>query len=571
MKTCLSTLLLAVSLLFLTAPGPNDQQAIGRKGAVVSAHPLASKVGIEVLKKGGNAVDAAIAIFFALSVVHPQAGNIGGGGFMLVYGFKDGGFADRALALDFREVAPRRATRDMFLDANRLVVPGSSLRSALAVGVPGSVAGVCMLHSLFGSKPLEELLAPAIALAAQGFEVDHRLAGAIGAKRKALARWPATAKIFLPDGKVPRPGSRFRQRDLGQTLQRISEQGPDGFYKGETAELFEAEMQKSDGLIDVEDLAAYRPKARVPVTGQYRGHKIISMPPPSSGGVALIQMLNMLEPYDLRASGFASSKTLHLLIEVMKRAFADRARWLGDADFYPVPVEGLLAREYAKKLSATISIDKATEHVDAGKPKGAVLRESRETTHFSVMDAQGRAVSCTTTLNSSFGNGQVVAGAGFLLNNEMDDFSASPGVPNQFGLVGAKANEIAPGKRMLSSMTPTIVLDKEGKKVLLVLGSPGGGRIITTVLQVVLNVIDHRLPLHMAVAAPRIHQQWRPREVSWERLALTADTRAALEAMGHAFARGSRSMGHCQAILRKSEDRIEAAADPRSGGAALAW
>ncbi|MDP6423773.1 MAG: gamma-glutamyltransferase family protein, partial [Planctomycetota bacterium] len=358
------------------------------------------------------------------------------------------------------------------------------------------------------------------------------------------------------------------QEDLAGTLARIAAKGPAGFYEGETARLLADEMRRTEGLIDLEDLARYAPVERVPVQGTYRGHPILSMPPPSSGGVALLQMLNMLSDHDLRTLGHGSSSTLHLLIEVMKRAYADRARWLGDPDHWPVPVRGLIAEDYAKRISADIDFAKATRIVRAGQPAGA--KESKDTTHFSVVDADGSAVSCTTTLNSSFGNKQVVPGAGFLLNNEMDDFSAKPGVPNQFGLVGAKANAIAAGKRMLSSMTPTIVLTKDGKRPLLVLGSPGGGRIINTVLQVLSNVIDHRLPLDLAVQAPRVHHQWLPKHVTWERLAVPHDVRAALEAKGHRFATRPGTIGRCQAIFIGKRG-IEAVADPRSGGGAAAW
>jgi len=554
-------------LLALPVRSPaNDQRATGRKGAVVSASRYASRIGVSVLKNGGNAIDAAVATFFALAVTHPQAGNIGGGGFLIVH-LADG----TNIAFDFREMAPRRARRDMYLDEQGRVRPGVSLYTALAVGVPGSVAGICSVHARFGKRPLAELIRPAIELAEKGFVVDSFLQSSIAGKRNVFRKWPSTATIFLRDGKPLHAGARLVQKDLAATLTRIAEHGPDGFYKGKTAELIAAEMKRSRGLIDEKDLAAYVVKEREPLRGNYRGYTILSMPPPSSGGVALLQMLNMLEPHDIAALGLGSSKTLHLMIEVMKRAYADRARWLGDPDFYPVPVEGLVAKDYAKKITGNLSMTKATPEVAAGSPEGAILRESRETTHLSVLDSGGNAVSCTTTLNSSFGNGQVVTGAGFFLNNEMDDFSAKPGVPNQFGLVGAKANEIQPGKRMLSSMTPTIVLAKDGKRPFLILGSPGGGRIINTVLQVTVNVVDFRLPLATAVAAPRIHEQWLPKPVYWERLALPADVRDALVAMGHTFQDRPRIIGRCQAILWHAGGRIDAVSDPRSPGTAVAW
>ena len=544
---------------------PNDQRATGTRGAVVSAHPLASQVGLAVLKKGGNAVDAAVATALALAVVHPQAGNLGGGGFMILH-LKDG----RNLALDFREMAPRRAHKDMYLDAKGRVRPGESLWTSRAAGVPGSPAGLYHAHKAFGKLPWKALVQPAIRLAKEGFLVDSFLHRSITAKQKLFRRWKATAAIFLPGGKPLALGARLRQPDLARTLERMAARGGvEGFYRGETAARLEAWMKESGGLIDRTDLAAYKVVEREPIRGTYRGYPVLSMPPPSSGGVALVQMLGLLEKKDIRAMGFGSVPKLHWMIEAMRRAYADRAKWLGDPDFYPVPVKGLIAPKYLDSLAKGMREDKATPEIEAGDPK-AMMRESRETTHFSVLDGEGNAVSCTTTLNSSFGNSQVVPGLGFFLNNEMDDFSAKPGVPNQFGLVGAEANAIAPKKRMLSSMTPTIVLDRAGKKPFLVLGSPGGGRIINTVLQVIVNVVDHRLPLHLAVGAPRIHQQWKPRETAWERLALVPEVRKALEAKGQRFARRPRVIGRCQAILWKG-GRMTAVADPRSNGAAGVW
>ncbi|MCB9880871.1 MAG: gamma-glutamyltransferase [Planctomycetes bacterium] len=545
---------------------PNDQVARGTRAAVVSAEPHATDAGFAVLRSGGNAVDAAVAVAFALAVTHPQAGNLGGGGFLVLH-TRDG----KDLALDFRETAPRKAHRDMYLDADGRVIPRASTYTALAVGTPGSVAGLARAHALHGSKEWAELLVPAIKLARDGFEVSHFLASSLREKVAVLSQWPATAAIFLPDGEPLAAGTILRQPDLAATLQRIAEKGTEGFYTGETAKLVEASMVEHEGILDAEDLAAYRPIERQPLRGIYRGHTVLSMPPPSSGGVALLQMLNVLERYDVAAMGQGSSITLHLEIEAMKRAYADRAKWLGDPDFYPVPIDGLVAKDYAEGLAKDIDLAKATAIVQAGSPKGADLRESKETTHFSVLDAEGNAVSCTTTLNSTFGNGQVVAGAGFFLNNEMDDFSSKPGVPNQFGLVGAEANAIHPGKRMLSSMTPTIVLDADGKRPWLVLGSPGGGRIINTVFQVLSNVADHRLPLQDAVAAPRIHQQWLPRQVYWERLALPRDVREALEARGHGFRAEPTTIGRCQAILWNADGTIDAVSDPRSGGSARAF
>ena len=545
----------------------NDQKARGTKGAVVSAHPLASRVGLAILKRGGNAVDAAVATFLTLAVVHPQAGNLGGGGFVVLR-MADG----RKLALDFREMAPARAHAKMYLDPKGEVVPGKSLETALAVGVPGSPAGIYHLWKRFGKiKQWSQLVYPAHAFAEKGFEVDDFLAESLEAKKKTLARWPATREIFFRDGTPLGKGDFLIQKDLASTLKRFADAGPKGFYEGETARLFQAEMKRAGGWITQKDLAGYTVKERKVIEGSYRGHPVLAMPPPSSGGVALLEMLHMLESWPLGELGQGSALELHYRIEVMRRAYADRARWLGDPDFFKVPVEGLISKDYARKLVEGLPVDRASKGVEAGLPAGAPPEESRETTHFSVLDAEGNAVSCTTTLNSTFGNGQVVTGAGFLLNNEMDDFSAKPGVPNQFGLVGAKANEIAPGKRPLSSMTPTIVLDKEGKQPWLILGSPGGGRIINTVLQVVVQVVDHGLPLDLAVRAPRIHQQWLPPETWWEPLALPADARKKLEAMGHLFRERPTILGRCQAIARDAQGRILAVSDPRSGGAASAW
>ena len=544
-----------------TLPRRNDTVARGKHGAVVSAEKHATRVGLAVLKAGGNAIDAAVAVALTLAVTHPSAGNLGGGGFMVIR-TADG----RTAALDFREIAPARAHRDMYLQKDGSVHPDKSLWGALAAGVPGSPAGLLVAHAKFGSKPFMELVGPAIVLAATGFEVDHFLAGGLAAKEQIFARFPSTQKVFYKDGRPLRQGERLVQKDLAGTLRRLAAKGFDGFYKGETARLFATHQKKTGGWITEKDLAGYRPKWREVLRGTYRGHVVLSMPPVSSGGIAVIQMLNILEAYDLRKAGFGSSQTIHWLAAAMKRAYADRAKWLGDPDFYEVPTKGMLAKDYAAKLRESIRDDKTTQ-VGHGVPHGA--KESGDTTHFSVVDSSGNAVSCTTTINSSFGSGLVVEGAGFLLNNEMDDFSAKPGVPNQFGLVGGEANAIAAGKRMLSSMTPTIVL-RDGK-VRLVLGSPGGGRIINTVLQVVLNVVDHRMSVEHAVRAPRVHHQWKPDHLSFERTSLSADVRKALAARGHRFAAQPRGIGRCQAIEIGGDGTRIAAADPRSGGAAAAW
>lgn len=539
----------------------NDQLARGSRGAVVSAEPHASRAGLDILEKGGNAVDAAAAVFLSLAVTHPQAGNLGGGGFMMVR-MADG----RAVALDFRERAPTAATRDMYLREDGSVDPEKSLLGATAAGVPGSPAGIAWAVENLGTRSLQDVSAAAIRLARDGFEVDTFLASALRGKRRELGRFPSSRAVFFRGDRPLRRGETLVQKDLAATLQRFAADGSSGFYGGRTAELILAQMKRDGGFVAAADLAGYAPAQREPLRGDYRGYEVLSMPPPSSGGIAVQQMLNLLEPYDLRGAGFGSSRTIHLMTEAMRRAYADRARWLGDSDFYPVPVEGLISKAYAEDLRKSISAERVTE-VAPGLPPGAP--EGEDTTHFSVVDAEGNVVSCTTTINSTFGCCLVVAGAGFLLNNEMDDFSAKPGVPNQFGLVGGKANAIEAGKRMLSSMTPTIVLqDGEPRYVL---GSPGGGRIINTVLQVMLNLIDHEMPLAYAVRAPRLHHQWKPEQLFYERLILSADVQEKLAAMGHVFAEQPTEIGRCQAIEIQRDGTRVAAADPRSGGAAMAY
>ncbi len=553
----------ALALLVLAAapPAPNDLVARGKLGAIATVEPHATAVGLEVLRGGGNAMDAAVAVFLTLAVTHPQAGNLGGGGFFLVR-MHDGTTA----CFDFREKAPARAHRDLFLKADGTVDDDKARIGALAAGVPGSPAGLLAGLARFGTRKLPELAAPAIRLAREGFVVDSFLAAALAAEAKDLGRFAATRKVFFKGDRPLQQGEQLRQGDLAGTLERFAAGGFDGFYRGETARLLTASMRESAGLITAEDLAAYTCLERTPLRGTYRGHEVISMPPPSSGGIALLQMLNLLEPHDLAASGFGSSPTIHLLTEAMRRAYADRARWLGDPDFFKVPVAGLVSKEYAQQLHAGFDLERTSE-VAPGRPPGAP--EGDHTTHFSVVDAQGNAVSCTTTLNGTFGSCLVVEGAGFLLNNEMDDFSAKPGSPNMYGLVGGRANQIEPGKRMLSSMTPTIVL-REGR-LRYVLGTPGGGRIMNTVLQVLLNLIDHKLPLETAIAAPRIHHQWKPEELGYERLALSEDVRQRLVQMGHKLA--AKPVTFCQvaAIEVRSDGMRVAVQDPRSGGSAAAY
>lgn len=543
------------------APLPNDMVARGANGAVATCEPHATAVGLEVLKAGGNAVDAAVAIALTLAVTHPQAGNLGGGGFLVVR-MADG----RTSAFDFRERAPASATATMYRKPDGTLDTEKVQFRASAAGVPGSPAGLAMALQKYGTRPLAQLAAPAIDLARQGIPVDQFLAGALREERKVLERHASTRAIFWKGEEPLAQGELLAQPELAETLERYAAKGPEGFYTGRTAELIAAHMQANGGHVTLQDLADYRAVEREVLRGTYRGCEVLSMPPPSSGGVALLQMLNLLEPYDLKGMGFGSSRSLHLLTEVMRRAYADRSKWLGDPDHFAVPVEGLVSKAYADTLRAGIRTDRRSE-VEPGLPPGA--SESDDTTHFSVVDAQGNAVACTTTINATFGCGDVVTGAGFLLNNEMDDFAALPGTPNQFGLVGGKANAIAPGKRMLSSMTPTIVV-RDGK-VVLVLGAPGGGRIINAVLQVLLDVVDHGMSLESAVRAPRIHHQWSPDTVRWEEFALPGDVREALTALGHRFEPRPQSIARVQSIGALSGGGWVAVCDHRSGGSAAAY
>jgi len=541
--------------------GPNDLVARGANGAVVTAEPRATMIGLEVLRQGGNAVDAAVAVGLALAVTHPQAGNLGGGGFLVIR-MADG----RTAALDFRERAPASATVEMYLRADGSVDTDKIQYGVTAAGVPGSPAGLLFALQKYGSQSLRQVATPAIRLAREGIEVDQHLAGALRAKKAQLARFASSRRIFFDGDEPLAAGALLVQQDLAATLDRFADKGLAGFYGGPTAEMIVAQMERDGGFVTADDLLAYAVREREAVRGTYRSCEIIGMPPPSSGGIAVQQMLNLLEPYDLGSLGYGGSDYIHLLTEIMRRAYADRSRWLGDPDFYPVPVAGLISKAYAGRLRAGVDLEKCSK-VAPGKPPGA--KESDETTHFSVVDRAGNAVACTTTVNSTFGAGVVVEGAGFLLNNEMDDFSAKPGEPNQFGLIGGKANEIAPKKRMLSSMSPTIVL--QDGELRWVLGSPGGGRIITSVLQVILNVVDHEMGLERAVRAPRIHHQWLPDRLFFEAGALAPDVRRALEAKGHAFSARPRGIGRVQAIEVRADGTRLGICDHRSGGAAAAY
>ena len=536
---------------------PGQPPASSRGGMVVSTDSLASAAGLEILRAGGNAVDAAIAVQFALAVTHPQAGNIGGGGFMIVR-LAD----DTRAALDFRERAPGRATPDMYLDEDGTVTDASRT-GHLAAGVPGSVAGMEAAHRRLGSLPWARLLEPSIRYA-RGIRVRPRLARALSGARERFSRFPATAAAFNPGGRSPEAGERLVQADLARTLEAIVASGADGFYRGWVADSLVAEMKRGGGLISYEDLAGYEAVWREPIVIEYRGRQIISMPPPASGGVTLAELLHIVEGYDLGALGWHSADAIHLAVEAMRRAYADRNYYLGDPDFVEMPVTRLLSRAYADSLRASIDPQRAS----SSERFNRVSTESSETTHFSVVDAMGNAVAVTTTLNGGFGSAVMVRGAGFLLNNEMDDFAAKPGTPNMFGLVQGEANAIQPGKRMLSSMTPTIVIAPDGRTEL-VTGTPGGGTIITTVFQMVTNHIDFGLPVQTSVNAPRFHHQNLPDVVFYEHGGLRPDVIAELTRRGHEMRERAGYSGAVESIYIAADGTRFGAADPRGGSAAL--
>ena len=507
---------------------PRAEPEYAKNGMVVSASRLASEAGVNILKKGGNAIDAAVATGFTLAVTHPQAGNIGGGGFLVAHTAYGESFS-----LDFREMAPSMAHRDMYLDDSSNVVPGLSLYSHLAAGTPGSVDGLLRIWRDHGSGniSLRQLLLPAIQLAERGFSISYGFARVLNIFHDFFINDDGAKAVFIKKNGEPwRAGDKLVQRDLARTLKLISRKGRAGFYEGKTAQLIKREMAEGNGFITKDDLDNYRSVYRTVVTGNFKDLDIISMGPPSSGGVLLIQMLNMLEQYPLDTLGWNSSDYIHLLTEIERRAYADRAEHMGDSDFWEVPVSMLVSKEYAFERIQNISMEKATKSsvVKAGDP---LAYESRETTHYSVIDKNGNAVSVTTTLNTSFGCGVLVEGAGFFLNNEMDDFSAKPGTPNIFGLIGNEANAIQPYKRPLSSMTPTIVL-KNGEPFLII-GTPGGSTIITTVMQIILNVAIHGMDIQEAVSVPRVHSQWLPDAIIVEQRSLSKDVEQNLINRGH--------------------------------------
>ncbi|MDX1628802.1 MAG: gamma-glutamyltransferase [Fulvivirga sp.] len=533
---------------------------IASEGMVVTAHPLASEVGVAILKKGGNAVDAAIAVQFALAVVLPAAGNIGGGGFMVIRD-STGGLD----ALNFRETAPMAAHRDMYLDSLGEVIEGSSRYGTLASGVPGSVDGMIKAHKKYGTLSWEELLQPAIDLALGGVVLTRKEAEGLNNNQKDFKDYNSIEPVFILNSW--QEGDTIYWKALGHTLERIRDHGRDGFYSGKTADDIVAEMERSHGLITHEDLKNYQSTWTKPVTGAYKGYTIHSMPPPSSGGIALLQLLKMVEEYPLAEYGHNSPAAVHLMTEAERRVYADRSKYLGDPTFYEVPQEELLDEAYLAARMRSFDPDQATPS-DSINPGVIVMKESMQTTHFSIVDKDKNAVAVTTTINGGYGSKVIVPGSGFFLNNEMDDFSIKPGHPNMFGLIGGEANAIAPRKQMLSSMTPTII-EKEGE-LFMVTGTPGGSTIITSVFQNILNVIDHGMTMQAAVDAGRFHHQWYPEAIFAEENALDSLTKARLQGMGHTIEEWS-SIGRVDAVLVLPDGQLEGAADPRGDDAAMGY
>lgn len=553
----LVSLSLAVASLLLFSCGRKERVVglITDSAMVVSAHPLASQVGVNILRKGGNAVDAAVAVQFALAVTFPAAGNIGGGGFMVIRN-NDGTTA----SLDYREKAPARATTDMFLDKEGEVVADLSTAGHLASGVPGSVDGMVTAHARFGTLPWKELVQPAIDLALGGFPLTEREAGWFNDYRKTFEKYNTVKPEFLFNDEW-KAGDTIRWEDLGHTLERIRDNGRAGFYEGKTADDIVAEMERGKGLISREDLANYKSVWRDPLTGTYKEYKVIAMPPSSSGGVCLLQLLKAVEPFSIGEMGHNSAESVHLMVEAERRVYADRSKFLGDPDFYTVPTDSLITSSYNDSRMSNFNPQKATPSTEI-LPGMLAGYESEETTHFSIVDPWGNAVAVTTTINGWFGSYVVASGSGFFLNNEMDDFSSKPGVPNMFGVLGGEANKIEPGKRMLSAMTPTIV-EKNGK-LFMVLGSPGGATIITSVFQVILNVTEFKMGMQAAVNAKKVHSQWMPDVVSPERGILRKKDSIKLVEMGHKIVPRN-TLGRVDAILVLEDGRLEGGADYTRG------
>ncbi len=561
--THVATFLILLALFSSCVSGQLAKNNSGefKNGMVVTAHPLASKVGLDILKKGGNAVDAAIAVQFALAVVYPNAGNIGGGGF-LMYRSSSG----QTDALDYREKAPAASGRDMYLDSAGQAIADKSLYGALAAGVPGSVAGMVQAHQKYGKLSWKELLQPAIDLAENGYHLTQNQADELNGNRESFIKYNPGKNYYL-SSKPWLAADLVVQPDLAQTLRHIRDEGRAGFYEGDIAGLIVSEMKASGGLISLNDLRNYQAVWRKPLTGKYKDYQIISMPPPSSGGIALIQLLNAVEPYPIKRWGFNSDSTIQLMVEAERRVYADRAEHLGDPDFYEVPQSELLSKSYSLSRMKSMNWSKASLSAEIN-PGLINNRESEETTHFSIVDRQGNAVSVTTTLNGSYGARVFVGGAGFLLNNEMDDFSVKPGVPNMYGLVGGEANAIVPNKRMLSSMTPTIV-EKQGS-LFMVVGTPGGSTIITSVFQTILNVIEFDQSMQAAVNSKKFHHQWLPDEVFAEHGAVDSLTKMKLNKKGYKFSeRGA--IGRVDAILITPSGAYQPGADPRGDDTAMGW
>ena len=535
---------------------------------VASQHEIASRIGVEVLKKGGNAVDAAIAVGIALAVVYPEAGNLGGGGFMLIR-FKDG----RTTSIDYREMAPKAATRDVFVDkdGNLIRGEGGSTVGYRASGVPGTLAGFDMAFKKYGSGKVKwaDLVEPSRAVAQNGYVLTDRLARLFVSYKETLSKYPESNRIFLRNGDFFKEGDVLKQPELAETLTRIKTQGAKEFYTGKTAQLIAADMKANNGLITMEDLKNYVAKERTPLRGTYRGHEIITMPPPSSGGIVMLQVLNMLEGYDIRGMGHHSSAKYHVLAEAMRRSFADRAEYMADPDFSDVPVEKLVDKKYAEERRATIQPNKASSSRDI-KFGEFNTAEGMETTHYTVVDAEGTVVSNTYTINDLYGSRVTIKGTGVLMNDEMDDFAARPGRPNLFGLVQGERNKVEGGKRPLSSMTPTIVMRKDGRPWF-ALGARGGPRIISAVMQSVINVIDHDMNIQQAIDAPRIHQQWLPDEIMYEPYGMSPDTLNILKGFGHTFVNRPGYIASATGIMIGEDGVRLGAIDSRSDGVAIGY
>jgi len=541
----------------------------GQHGMVASQHEIASRIGVEVMKKGGNAVDAAIAVGIALAVVYPEAGNIGGGGFMLIR--KSNG---EAHAIDYREMAPKAATRNVFLDQKGELIKGegSSTIGYRASGVPGTLAGFDMAFKKYGSGKVtwRDVVEPARLLAQNGYALSYRLANLFRGYRDNLSKYPESNRVFLRSGKFYNEGDLFVQPDLAQTLGRIERLGAQEFYTGKTAQLIADDMKANGGLITLDDLKNYQAKERTPLTGTYRGYQIVTMPPPSSGGIVMLQVLNMLEGYDVRAMQYNSAAKYHVLAESMQRAFADRAEFMGDPDFADVPLAKLVDKKYAEERRSSIQSNKASSSAEVGHGNIVAGKEHTETTHFTVVDKDGTVVTNTYTLNDLYGSAVTVKGAGFLLNDEMDDFAAQPGKANMFGLIQGEKNSVQPGKRPLSSMTPTIVLKKDGTPWF-ALGARGGPRIISAVIQTVINVIDHDMDIQQAIDAPRIHHQWFPDEILFEPYGMSPDTQNILTGYGHKFASRPGYVAQATGIMIDNKGTRLGAVDSRGDGEAVGY